>query len=126
MGEDHLRLYMFSLYWSFTTLTTVGYGDLTAFSNDEIMISLIWMMFGVGIYSFIIGSLTSVLSNIDARQLAIDRRVRMFEVYCRENKVPVKILNDVNKFFKHNIEITTLDDHEKKDLLMSIPKKYRH
>jgi hypothetical protein len=62
-----VRLYLVSLYWAFTTLTTVGYGDIAAFSDSEIILSLIWMLFGVGIYSFIIGSLTSVLSNYDAR-----------------------------------------------------------
>jgi hypothetical protein len=67
LNDTKARLYLTSLYWAFTTLTTVGYGDIAAFSNDEITFSLLWMLFGVGIYSFVIGSLTSVLSNYDAR-----------------------------------------------------------
>jgi len=67
MDKPKPYLYLVSLYWSFTTLTTVGYGDVNAVSENEMILALIWMMFGVGTYSFIIGTFTSVLQNYDAR-----------------------------------------------------------
>jgi hypothetical protein len=125
MDDSEDRLYLTSLYWALTTLTTVGYGDIHAHTNEEMSFSLIWMLFGVGIYSFVIGSLTSVLSNYDARQIVIDKRMRMFEVYGKENEVPGSILNNINSFLSSNQEITVLDEHDKKELLMSVPKKFR-
>lgn len=61
------RQYLASLYWSITTVLTVGYGDIHAGTNIERLISVLWMMIGVGFYSFTIGTLTSVLSKIDTR-----------------------------------------------------------
>ena len=58
---------MASIYWSITTVLTVGYGDIHAATNTERLISVLWMMIGVGFYSFTIGTLTSVLSRIDTR-----------------------------------------------------------
>ena len=58
-------LYLFSLYWAITTLTTVGLGDMNAGTPTERGICILWMMFGVGFYSFTVGSISSVLSSMD-------------------------------------------------------------
>lgn len=61
------RQYLASLYWSITTLLTVGYGDIVPGTNTERAVCILWMVIGVGFYSFTIGTLTSVLSRIDTR-----------------------------------------------------------
>ena len=53
--ESTSMKYSFSMYWAFQTLTTVGYGDVRAVRNDERIIAIIWMVFGVGFYAYIIG-----------------------------------------------------------------------
>ena len=88
MDKPKPYLYLVSLYWSFTTLTTVGYGDVNAVSENEMILALIWMMFGVGTYSFIIGTFTSVLQNYDARQNIIDERTKRMDLYSKEYKLP--------------------------------------
>ena len=88
LEKSDAYLYLVSLYWSFTTLTTVGYGDINAESTDELVLCLIWMLFGVGTYSFIIGTFTSVMSNYDARQMLIDKRTKLMELYSKEYKLP--------------------------------------
>lgn len=49
------------------TLTTVGYGDIHAVSMAEKLTSIIWMMIGVGFYSFTIGNLASIFNSIDVK-----------------------------------------------------------
>ena len=67
LDDDNFRKYISSLYWSVATVLTVGYGDIHAQTNPERLISVLWMMIGVGFYSFTIGTLTSVLGRIDTR-----------------------------------------------------------
>jgi len=50
----------------FQTLTTVGYG-IPSVTLAERCIALLWMFFGVGFYSFTIGNLATIISNIDIK-----------------------------------------------------------
>ena len=59
--------YIYSLYWALQTLTTVGYGDVPARNIYEKMFALVWMIIGVGFYSFTIGNLSSIFNSIDVR-----------------------------------------------------------
>ena len=63
--ETVWRKYLFGLYWALTTLTTVGFGDISAGTSAERIICIVWMMFGVGFYSFAVGTITSVLTSMD-------------------------------------------------------------
>lgn len=45
--------YLYSLYWSVTTLTTIGYGDIVAVNNIERLIAIIAMLCGGFIYAYV-------------------------------------------------------------------------
>jgi len=61
-------VYLAALYWTFTTMSTVGYGDITARTYMEQCMSIILMLFGVVFFSFVIGSISSIFSRIDTRE----------------------------------------------------------
>lgn len=50
--------YAASLYWTFTTITTVGYGDLIPSSTGEQFYAIVAMIVGTGIFGNIISSST--------------------------------------------------------------------
>ena len=47
-------------------MTTVGYGDMSAGTTVERVFCILLMVIGVIVFTFISGSLSSVLSNFDA------------------------------------------------------------
>ena len=49
-----------------TTITTVGYGDLSAHTTTEKIFAIVLMIIGAGGFSFAAGSLSSLMSNLDA------------------------------------------------------------
>ena len=59
------ELYLTSMYYTITTMTAVGYGDINGGSALERAVSIIIMLVGVIAFSFATGSLTSILSNYD-------------------------------------------------------------
>jgi len=65
---DNYSIYIGAIYWAFTTLLTVGYGDISAATNEEMGIAIAWMVIGGFFYTFTIGNLSSVLSNLDTRE----------------------------------------------------------
>lgn len=65
LDSEPFTQYVASYYWAFQTLTTVGYGDIPAFTTVERVISIVWMLIGIAFYSFAIGNLSSILANLD-------------------------------------------------------------
>ena len=56
---------MLAVYFTVTTMTTVGYGDMSANTTIERFFCVFLMIVGVVVFTFISGSLASVLSNYD-------------------------------------------------------------
>jgi hypothetical protein len=52
-------------YFAFTTLTTVGFGDLRPYSNPERILNAIILFGGVLIFSYIIGNFLDVIDAYD-------------------------------------------------------------
>jgi voltage-gated potassium channel len=65
MSLDLKDNYVNALYWSITTVTTVGYGDVTPVNMLEKIYAMVTMLVGLGIFGFFIGSITSILSKKD-------------------------------------------------------------
>jgi hypothetical protein len=56
---------LISFYWAFNTLTTVGFGDINAYTIGERIFAILWMIFGIGFYSFTIGNMTNLIESMD-------------------------------------------------------------
>lgn len=57
--------YLISIYWAFTTVSSVGYGDISASNNLEMFVGMIIMLAGTTFYAYAIGSLTSLLTELN-------------------------------------------------------------
>lgn len=53
-----------SCYFSITTLSTVGYGELYPISKIEKVLGMVVMLLGVGFFSYIMGSFIDIISNM--------------------------------------------------------------
>ena len=66
-NADMAEMYMIGLYWTITTITTVGYGDISATNGIERIIACMIMIIGVIAFSFSTGALSSMISSEDSR-----------------------------------------------------------
>lgn len=48
------------------TLSTVGFGDINAKTLSERVFAIIWMIFGIGFYSYTIGNMTNLIAQTDS------------------------------------------------------------
>ena len=59
---------MDAVYWAITTLTTVGYGDITPSTNLAKLFTMSIMVLGVGVYGFVIGNIAQILGDQESLQ----------------------------------------------------------
>lgn len=57
--------YLTSIYFAVTTITTVGYGDISITTQTEKIFCIFAMLVGVISFSFASGSLASILQSVD-------------------------------------------------------------
>ena len=60
-NKDNLEQIIIYSYYSFTTLTTVGFGDYAPRSDGERVMGSIVLLFGVVVFSYIMGSFIEIL-----------------------------------------------------------------
>lgn len=65
LPDEKSKLYILALYYTIQTLTTVGYGDISAANTKERYFQVMVMLIGVVAFSTITGMLTSMISTFD-------------------------------------------------------------
>lgn len=63
--KGKLDIYMISIYWTITTITTVGYGDISGTNIPEMIFCCFVMLIGVIAFGFANGTLASIMTNYD-------------------------------------------------------------
>ena len=123
--SNNFTLYLTSFYWAITTLTTVGFGDINAVTSFEMIICMVWMMFGVGFYSMVVGTLSSVLTSLDAKALMINERLQVVELFAKDTHLNEELATRVNKEVKTAVETVTLDEFQRTSILSQLSKPLR-
>ena len=82
------RLYLAALYWAFTILTTVGYGDIAAVTWSEMVLCVVWMLFGIGFYSFLVGTISTVLTSMDLSATRLQEKLDDIQQFVSQFQVP--------------------------------------
>jgi len=93
--------YVCALYWCVTTLTTVGYGDITPFSNAEMLYTMLAMVLGVGVYGYVIGNVAGVLANIDPARVRHRELVGKVTAFMRYRGVPARLQRRILDYYEH-------------------------
>jgi hypothetical protein len=62
-----VSMYYVSFYWTITTITTVGYGDISGTNNYERLFASFVMVVGVILFSIANGALASIISSLDGQ-----------------------------------------------------------
>eukprot|EP01018_Ginkgo_biloba_P026205 Gb_11173 [translate_table: standard] len=80
--------YVSAMYWSVTTLTTVGYGDLHAENTREKVFDIFYMLFNLGLTAYLIGNMTNLIVHGASRTLKFRDTIREASKYAAKNRLP--------------------------------------
>ncbi|THU51119.1 hypothetical protein C4D60_Mb06t27670 [Musa balbisiana] len=90
--EDSLwSRYVTSIYWSITTLTTTGYGDLHAENTREMLFDIFYMFFNLGLTAYLIGNMTNLVVHGTSRTKSFRDTIHAASEFASRNKLPKHI-----------------------------------
>ncbi|OMJ93103.1 hypothetical protein SteCoe_4049 [Stentor coeruleus] len=94
--------YIVSVYFVFTTLTTVGYGDNFPISNIEKIFTIILMCFGIAFYSLMIGSLASSIKSRDRIVANIKTKTKRLKEFAKATHLDNALFKKIKLIIKEN------------------------
>jgi voltage-gated potassium channel len=101
MPADSFENYISALYWTITTLTTVGYGDIIPNTNSQKLFAILIMVMGVGIYGYIIGNIASILSKRDPSKTQYLTNLEKLSALIHFRNIPIDLQNRIKNFYKY-------------------------
>nr|DAD33865.1 TPA_asm: hypothetical protein HUJ06_012716 [Nelumbo nucifera] len=89
--ESLWNRYVTAMYWSITTLTTTGYGDLHAENPREMLFDIFYMLFNLGLTAYLIGNMTNLVVHWTSRTRNFRDTVRAASEFAVRNQLPPHI-----------------------------------
>lgn len=80
-------MYVLSLYWSLTTVSTVGYGDITPKSTEEIGIVLFTMVLAGMVFAFNVASIREVIIELNDQNTKFSHYQMVLNRYMNMKKI---------------------------------------
>ncbi|KOO24573.1 cyclic nucleotide-binding protein [Chrysochromulina tobinii] len=108
--------YVASLYWTCTTVTTVGYGDIAAVTTNERIYAIFCLIFGTVLFGYVMGSATALInaSSGTSRNAFYHKRLQSLQWFMTRQKLPQELQTRIRRYFrfywKHCVVNTDADD----------------
>ncbi|GJT62104.1 potassium channel AKT1-like protein [Tanacetum coccineum] len=116
--------YVTSMYWSITTLTTVGYGDLHAQNRREMVFVICYMLFNLGMTSYLIGNMTNLVVHGTSKTRQFRDTIQAASSFAQRNQLPARLQDQMlaHLCLKFRTDSEGLQQQESLD---SLPKAIR-
>ena len=87
--------YLTSIYFTVTTITTVGYGDVSISTKMEKIFCILTMLIGVIAFSFASGSLASILQQYDHSNAKHKEQLLILNKLFKDYKLPLSLYSSL-------------------------------
>jgi len=100
VDADVWTQYLYSVYWSLTTLTTVGYGDIVAKNDAERLYALCCMVIGAILFGYLMSTVADLLRSYDMNKVMMQRGIDEVRDFLRYHKFSPEMTGRVKRYFE--------------------------
>jgi voltage-gated potassium channel len=98
-GADRWTLYLRSLYWCISTITTIGYGDITPANNEQVVYAMVVMIFGVGMYGYVIANISTIIGNLQPARTRYLANMEKLGAFMRSREIPPAMQRRIRDYY---------------------------
>ncbi|XP_078369353.1 LOW QUALITY PROTEIN: voltage-gated inwardly rectifying potassium channel KCNH6-like [Oculina patagonica] len=111
-GPDIQTRYITALYFTLSSLTSVGFGNVSPNTDAEKIFSVCVMIIGALMYASIFGNLTAIIQRLYSRTSRFHRDLRVIEDFVQFYKIPKATKEELDEYFRHEWAYTKGVDME--------------
>ncbi len=111
-----------ALYWSVTTLSSTGYGDITPTDNPGRILASFVMLIGVLFNGFIIASISSIVLQANAYRLKQQEKLVNLASFFNQFGVPKELQNAIFSYYAHSATEKAVNS---KEIIESLPDAFQ-
>ncbi|XP_057494473.1 potassium channel AKT2/3-like isoform X2 [Actinidia eriantha] len=111
--------YVSALYWSVTTMTTVGYGDMHAVNALEMIFIIFYMLFNLGLTAYLIGNMTNLVVEGTRRTMEFRNSIEAASNFVGRNRLPPRLKEQILAYMCLRFKAESLNQQQ---LIEQLPK----
>nr|XP_043639013.1 potassium channel AKT1-like [Erigeron canadensis] len=117
--ESLTKRYIVSVYWTTTTITTTGFGDIHAVNWKEMVFSSCFMLFNMGLSAYFIGNMTTLIVERTGRTRKFRETIQAASGFAQRNHLPPRLQDQMlaHLCLKYRADSEWLQQQEIIDLL---------
>jgi len=101
LKTDVSTQYAASLYWSITTMTTVGYGDVVPQNVNEVIVAIICMIISCCAFGYLLGNMAHLIASVDSTQTMYKEKMEFVREYMTYQNLPGEIQTRIKAYYSH-------------------------
>ncbi|CAH8839381.1 unnamed protein product [Trichobilharzia szidati] len=105
-SRDKWAAYLTALYFSLSLLTTIGFGNVAAFTESEKLLSICCMLIGALVYATIFGNVTTIVQQMYATRTRYNEMMKGVKDFLKIHEVPRELGERVIDYITSSWSVT--------------------